>query len=373
MKNKRLNRLILSNEVTKAYGKISSYLLYCLIPAAFVLLFSVLMYRAQQIGQGYRIGVYLEYGWTCEGKLEEAIGENKNVFLSETPFSKDEIRKNRVTVAILINQDITIIYSEELVSNPGALYEAQSMARKFSAILANETSYDEFQQNRINISEYDLAEEVNQGFFSLSYYFPIMYFFFVSIANMLVVILVLELFPGEKEKGVFDLLLLSGVSVRKLIAGKTLAILLSAYFSLLLGCSASVIGCVIFDHRLFFRLVQSISHGENLIAMLIFLFGFAVLMVMIQIYIASFFRTKESASAYSIFGTIVTSGASIIQVRMNNSIAKYIPIVNFIDFMQEMLNNRLEWRSLICCSLLAMVISAVLFLQASKQWEKERE
>lgn len=372
MKNKRLNRRILLNEIIKAYGKMGTYLLYCMIPAAFVLLFSVLMERAQQIGQCYRIGVYSEWEQVSD-RLERVIEESANAFLSQTPFSKDEILKNGVTVAIRIDQSITIIYSEELVSNPGALYEAQSLARRFSAILADETSYYGFQRARMEIAEYDLAEEEEQGIFSLSFYFPIMYFFFISIVNAIVVMLVLELFPGEKEKGVFDLILLSGVSLQRLMIGKITAIMLSVFFSLLLGCTASVIGCGIFDHRLLSRFGKSVVRWENLTALCFLLFGFALLMVAIQVFIASFFRTKEGASAYSTLGMLIVSGVSMLQVRGNASGVKYLPIANFIDSMQDMLNNQVEWGAVVCSTVLAMILAGLLIFQASKQWGKERE
>lgn len=142
MKKNKLAGIILLNEMRKAYGRKRTLILLCMIPAIVVILFSILMHASLERRENYSIVVYCDDEVNLE-KLRRAKPGKEKLFFSEERYDENEIYKGNVTVAIRVEDDISITYSGENITNAVAVLEAEKLAYEFAMILADEKVYAE--------------------------------------------------------------------------------------------------------------------------------------------------------------------------------------------------------------------------------------
>lgn len=370
--SRKLGKIIFYNESRKAYGRKRTFLFHCFMPAVFVLLYSMIMYQAQETGQGYNIHVYCENAADME-ILKKVEIEEKRVVFSDDVYDENNILNGKVTVAIRVEDEICISYSEELVSNVAALYKAENLAREFVLILADEKAYEESQEIRREIIERDLAYEKGKGNFSFSLYFPTMCFFLIGFTNSMISSLAIDLIAGEKERGVYDAVVLSGVSRKKLLTGKLKAIMLGLLPSFIIGCIAALIGCCIFNYQLYDRIFYSLTQWKNILVLLMLSFGFVLLSSSVYLLVASNFNTKKAAYSYSSIGTLLLSSMGIVQYVAGSNILKYIPVVNLIGAVEDIMNNSVNAGAVICNTVIAVMLSGVLLMAANHNWGGKKD
>lgn len=373
MNDKREMKAIVRKEWYRVFKDKKSYLVSLLTPFVFIVLFSFVMQKATAMGTDYTIRVYCENQAAAE-KAEKVVKEYSCTELVTHSYEETDITENKVTIAVVIEDDtMHIIYDANLVSNTKAIYQAEMLADELSIQLTDTELFSEYQTSMVPILEKDIStaeEQMNHYFFV---FFPFMYVLFIGMVNMFIMSLATDMISGERERGVFDAVLLSGVSESKLLFGKEIAIVSSAIPIYVTGFLSSMLGCIIYERSMRNYLLDIFLTAENIITLILFGISMAVLSGSIFLLISSCFNKVKQAKAYAGTGSLILSFLCLLNQFWKKERLEYIPIANVVSSMSDMLNGKLNFKAVLISSVSAILIAGILFVIAGVQIRRRKD
>ena len=372
MNSKREMKAITGKELYRVFKDKKSYIISCLTPLVFIVLFSFIMQKATAMGKDYTIRVYCENPVLAE-KAEKVIDEYSYTEMVTHSYDEMDIMENKVTVAVVIEEAVHVIYDANLVSNTRAVYQAEMLADELSIQLTDTELFSEYRASMVPILEKNTStaeERMNHYFFIL---FPFMYVLFIGLVNMFIMSLATDMISGERERGVFDAVLLSGVSERKLLLGKEIAIVSSAIPIYVTGFLSTILGCIIYERSIWRYLLDIFLTVENITTLILFGISMAVLTGSIFLYISSCFNKVKHAKAHTGTSSLIISFLCLLNQFWKKELLEYIPVINVVSSMSDMLNGKLNFKAVLISSVLAIIIACVLFAIAGVQIRRRKD
>lgn len=372
MKKNRVMREIIYKELYRLFGNKKVYFLSCIAPLLFILLFSFGMQKASSMGQDYTIWVYCDNEELTE-KIQEVISQYQYVEFIGHTYEEKDIKDGKATVAISIGEKISVIYDANLVLSTKAIYQAEMIADELSMQLVNTKLLEQYKAARVTIKEQNVATDSELTERSFSLFFPTMYMFLLGLVNMFIVSLAIDMISGERERGIFDAVILSGVSESKILVGKGIAIICEAIPIYLIGFFSTIAGCYIFESSMGESLMEHFLQKESLITLFLFSISLAVFSSSLFLMISARFGKIKHARSYSGIGILMFSLLCLLNNLWKSERLAYVPIINVVSTMTDMLNEKLNFKAVLCSSALAVGMSCLFFFIANVHMKRRTD
>lgn len=270
---------------------------------------------------------------------EEAKNDERIVFEPGTVNHKDRAFLDKNTVVIAVEQDtVQIYYDSSLLTDSGLLYKAQELADRIAAWQINETQYAVYDEYVCGIEIVDISNSADQIEMVLLPLVSIVFIIALMLANTSISSLATEAIAGERERGTFDMLRLSGTRIRSIILGKYSFIVLVCM--LILTAEAAVLALGV--HKCYPELfrIAAIQVSENplwFLPLLLCLFGIAVLTAALYMALSASFENVKQVGAYASIVQIVLSLFTYAPNVVDAQALNYLPISNLWFVLQKAL------------------------------------
>lgn len=364
-------KVIIKKELCRIFGNKGAYLFALIMPILFILLFAFMLQRSATMTKNYDIWVYCEDEALVE-RIDAVVNEHTNVKYIRHAYEEKDVRDGKATVAISIAEHIDFFYDANLVSNTKAIYQAEIIANELSMQLADTALLVEYKAVRVPIEEVDSATDEERLNASFAVFFPFMYMLLLGIVNFFIVSLATDMISGERERGTWDAIILTGTSQTKLLIGKCISIMCEAVPVYLIGFLSTIIGCRIFERGLGEITGERFLQRESIATMLLLGCSLAILASSIFLLISTYFDKARNARAYAGVGTLLFSILSAMNKSGQNRILDYFPVVNVVGTMINILHGRLNFGAVVYSSALALGMAGIIFLFADRQIRRQR-
>lgn len=328
-----------------------------LIPFLMVIGFLLFLHIIDNNAETYDIVVYSD---DANQNISVDFKGNDISYSNNIAAAKDEILKEGNRFGIIDDGEISFIYDSTTVKDSNDFNHALEVAREYNIYTQNEDAYKTYIKNKPKFSENDLSSDNQilnkklQPLISSGIVIMLMVAI-MSLANFST-----ELLAGEREKGSFDNLVLSGTSFREIISGKSLFLILIATMILLfIG-----IGFFLGLRFIFTDIVDYFTASSNIFN---FIYVFIVLFIQIALIISpifllisSFFKKEKQATSYSSVGMIFISLISALPVFIDSNIIPMIPIVNFLPTIESSILNNFSLKYLLISTIVALVFYLIM-------------
>lgn len=328
-----------------------------LIPFLMVIGFLLFLHSIDNNAESYDLVVYSD---DAKQNISVDFKGNDISYSNNIATAKDEILKEGNRFGIIDDGEISFIYDSTTVKDSNDFNHALEVAREYNIYTQNEDAYKTYIKNKPKFSENDLSSDNQilnkklQPLISSGIVIMLMVAI-MSLANFST-----ELLAGEREKGSFDNLVLSGTSFREIISGKSLFLILIATMILLfIG-----IGFFLGLRFIFTDIVDYFTASSNIFN---FIYVFIVLFIQIALIISpifllisSFFKKEKQATSYSSVGMIFISLISALPVFIDSNIIPMIPIVNFLPTIESSILNNFSLKYLLISTIVALVFYLIM-------------
>lgn len=319
-----------------------------------------------------RIEVYGAVAF-CDVLTEEAENDARIVFGPGTVDHKDRAALNKNTVVIVAEQDtVQIYYDSSLLTDSGLLYKAQELADRIVAWQINEAQYPVYDESVCGIEIVDISSSADQIEMVLIPIVSMVFIIALMLANMSISSLTTDSIAGERERGTFDMLRLSGTGIRSIILGKYIFIVFVSM--VILTAEAAVLALGI--HKYYPELFQiaAVQASENplwFLPLLLCLLGVAVLTAALYLALSASFEKVKQVGAYASIVQIVLSLFTYAPNVVEAQALNYLPISNLWFVLQKALAGESTIVFTASSMGIALAISAASLCYATTILEKD--
>lgn len=275
----------------------------------------------------------------CDVLTEEAENDARIVLEPGTADHKDRASLNKNTVVIAVEQDaVQIYYDSSLLTDSGLLYTARELADRIAAWQINEAQYPEYDESVRGISIVDISSSIDQIEMVLIPLISMVFIIALMLANTSISSLATDAIAGERERGTFDMLRLSGTGICSIILGKYIFIVFVSM--VILTAEAAVLALGI--HKYYPELFRTaaVLASENplwFLPLLLCLFGIAMLTTALYMALSASFEKVKQVGAYASIVQIVLSLFTYAPNVVEAQALNYLPISNLWFVLQKAL------------------------------------
>lgn len=309
----------------------------------------------------------------CEVLTEEAENAESVVFETGIVDYKARTSQNKNTVVIAVEQDtVQIYYDSSLLMDSGLLYTAQELADRIVALQTNEAQYPLYNETVRNISIEDISGSADQIEMVLIPLVSMVFIIALMLANSSISSLATDAIAGERERGTFDMLRLSGTGMRSIILGKYIFIVFVSIVILVAEAAVLVLGV----HKYYPELFQiaAMQASENPFwfpPLLLCLFGIVVLTTALYMALSASFDRAKQVGAYASIVQLVLSLFTYVPNVVDAQALNYLPISNLWFVLQKALAGESTIVFTASSMGIALVIAAVSLCYATNTLEKD--
>ncbi len=309
----------------------------------------------------------------CEVLTAET--ENAESVVFETGIADYKVRAShgKNTVVIAVEQDIVqIYYDSTLLTDSGLLYEAQELADRIVAFRINEAQYPVYDEFVCHISIEDISSSANQIEMVLIPLVSMVFIIALMLANTSISSLSTDAIAGERERGTFDMLQLSGAGIHSIIWGKYIFIVFVSMVILTAEAAALVLGINKYYSQLF-QIATTLALENPLwfLPLLLCLFDIALLTAALYMVLSASFENVKQVGAYASIVQIILSLFTYAPNVVNAQVLEYLPISNLWVVLRKALTGEGTIVFTASSTGIALAISCFSLCYARKTLEKD--
>ena len=304
---------------------------------------------------------------------EEVENDEQIAFESGTVDHKARTSLGKNTVVIAVEQDaVQIFYDSSLLTDSGLLYTAQTLADRIVALQVNEAQYPTYDETVRNISIMDISSSADQIEMVLIPLVSMVFIIALMLANTSISSLATDAIAGERERGTFDMLRLSGTGIRSIILGKYIFIVFVSMVILVAEVAVLVLGV----HKYYPELFQiaAVKTAENplwFLPLLLCLFGIAALTAALYLALSASFEKVNQVGAYAGVVQITLSLFTYAPNVVDTQALNYLPISNLWFVLQKALAGESTIVFAASSMAIALAIAAASLCYATTILEKD--
>ena len=276
-------------------------------------------------------------------------------------------------MVIAVEQDIVqIYYDSSLLTDSGLLYTAQELADRIVALQINEAQYPIYDETVRSISIVDISSSADQIEMVLIPLVSMVFIIALMLANMSISSLATDAIAGERERGTFDMLRLSGTGVRSIILGKYIFIVFMSMVILTAEAVVLALGVQKYYPELF--QIVAVQASENplwFLPLLLCLFGVAALTAALYLALSASFEKVKQVGAYASIVQIVLSLFTYAPNVVDAQVLNYLPISNLWLVLRKALAGESTVVFVASSMGVALAIAAVSLCYATTILEKD--
>ena len=309
----------------------------------------------------------------CDVLIDETENDDRIIFEPGTVEHKARASQNKNTVVVTVENDaVQIFYDSSLLTNLGLLYTARELADRIVALQINEAQYPIYDETVRSISIVDISNSADQIEMVLIPIVSMVFIIALMLANTSVSSLATDAIAGERERGTFDMLRLSGTGIRCIILGKYIFIVFVSLVILIAEAAVLALGVHKYYPELF--RTAAVLASENplwLLPLLLCLFGIAVLTVALYMALSASFEKVKQVGAYASIVQIVLSLFTYAPNVVDAQVLNYLPISNLWFVLQKALAGESTIVFVASSTGIALAIAAVSLCYATTILEKD--
>lgn len=304
---------------------------------------------------------------------EEAKNDERIVFERGTADYKAGPSLEKNTVVIAVDQDaVQIFYDSSLLTDSGLLYTAQELADRIAAWQINEAQYAVYDEYVCGIEIVDISNSADQIEMVLIPLVSMVFIIALMLVNMSISSLATDSIAGERERGTFDMLRLSGTGIRSIILGKYIFIIFVSMVILTAEATVLALGVQKYYPELF--RTAAVLASENplwFLPLLLCLFGIAMLTTALYMALSASFEKVKQVGAYASIVQIVLSLFTYVPNVVDAQALNYLPISNLWFVLQKALAGESTIVFAASSMAIALAIAAASLCYATTILEKD--
>ncbi len=294
-------------------------------------------------------------------------------FTENRAIGPDVLSRQKNYAAIQVGADeICIQYNSSLISDPGLISKAKDIARCIAVIRESPDRLEEYSDTLSAYRLTDLSTYEDQIDSVLIPFLSLFFILFFMLANNTVGSLSIDTITGDKERGTFDMLVLSGAGIFSILAGKYLFIALLSLLILIFG-AAVVLAGLSFIQPVLYAVLFSGTQSFPAICLPFFacLFSIALFTPALFIALASFFSKTRQASTYTGIVQIVLSLFTYAPIALNSSVLGYLPVSNLWSVLKNALLGKPVFSCVVSSAAISAFVAVTALFIAKKNVERE--
>ena len=309
----------------------------------------------------------------CDVLTEKAENDERIVFESGAVEHKARASQNENTVVVVVEQEtVQIFYDSSLLTDTGLLYTARELADRIVALQINEVQYPTYDESVSSVQIVDISSSADQIEMLLIPIVSMVFIIALMLTNMSISGLATDAIAGERERGTFDMLRLSGTGMRSIILGKYIFIVFVSVVILVAEAAVLVLGIHKYYPALF--RIAAMQASENplwFLPLILCLFGIAVLTTALYMALSASFEKVKQVGAYASIVQIALSLFTYAPNVVDAQVLNYLPISNLWFVLQNALAGESTTFFVASSIGLAMVIAVAALCYATSILEKD--
>ena len=253
----------------------------------------------------------------------------------------DLIASGEASAIIVVGDDgVKAYYDSSVLRDSAVLYRVQELSDRLTAMMIGSGAYPQFSEAVDVIVTVDISTEGDQVEAVLVPMVSMVFLIGMMLANTSTGSMATDAISGERERGTFDMLRLSGTRVSAIMLGKYAFVVLITLVILVLDVLALVLGLWQFTPELFeIAATQAVKHPMWFLSTLGNLFSMAILTSALYLALSASFENAKQAGAYSSGVQLVLSLMTYASNVVGAGLLAYVPIGNVWVVLGKALNG----------------------------------
>lgn len=272
---------------------------------------------------------------TDSDKIESFITENgpyEDVLVYEQMNEELETMYDKGEVAVVVEigmdpKSVQLKYDSTKISSNDVLIKAQEFVNDLALFLQDEGLYESFSENQLTILENDVSSIVEREEAQFKLLISIFVAVLIFMVGQPLANFAIDSYVGEKERGTYDSIRLSGVEISQFILGKTIFTASVGLISCVLQITTILAGIWYFmgslgvEHYVDNALMMTVTIACTSCISL-------AMLVAVLIYLSTYFETVRDAGTYASIGTLVFTLLSQVSNVADQTALEYLPLLN---------------------------------------------
>ena len=268
-------------------------------------------------------------------KIEEFIAENEayqDILILEQRNEELETMYDKGNVAVVLEigteaKSVRLQYDSTKLSSNDVLITAQEFVSELALFLQSEELYEDFANNQLSILGNDVSSIVEREEAKLKLYISIFVAVLIFLIGQSLASFSIDSYVGERERGTYDSIRLSGIEIFQFILGKTV-------FTVSVGLLSGVlqITTILLGIRYFMGSLEVEHYIDNALMMTVTIIVTGcislAMLVAVLIYLSTYFEKVRDAATYATIGTLVFTLLSQISNVTDKTALEYLPLLN---------------------------------------------
>lgn len=296
---------------------------------------------------------------TDSAEIKRFIAENKlyqDILIFEEMNEELETMYDKGNVAVVLEIGVEaktarLQYDSTKISSNNVLTTAQEFINELALFMQSEGVYEEFADNRLTILEKDVSSIIEREEAQLKLYISIFVAVLIFMVGQPLASFAIDSYVGERERGTYDSIRLSGVEIFQFILGKTVFIVSVGLISGVFQITTILLGI-----RYFMGSMEVEHYVDNALMMTITIILTScvslAMLVAVLIYLSTYFEKVRDATTYAAIGTLVFTLLSQVSNVADNKALEYLPLLNINQLILKNAHGS--------ASILPLIISVIL-------------
>ena len=276
--------------------------------------------------------------------------------------------------AIIVVEDgqVKAYYDSSVLRDSAVLYRVQELSDRLRAMMISSGNYPQFSEAVDAITTVDISTDADQVEAVLIPMVSMVFFIGMMLANTSTGSMATDAIAGERERGTFDMLRLSGTRTSAIILGKYAFVVLITMVILVMDVLALAFGLWKFTPELFdIAVVQGAKNPMWFMSVLGCMFSMAILTSALYLTLSASFEKSKQAASYSSMVQLVLSLLTYASNVVGAGLLAYVPIGNVWVVLDKALKGETTITYVACSMAIAVVISAAALWYGTTILEKE--
>ncbi len=257
---------------------------------------------------------------------------NQNVLIYEQMSEELEIMYDKGQVGVIVeietdDKTAKLQYDSTKLSSNDALINAQEFINRLALFLQNEEIYNDFLSNQLVVIEKDVSSLLKKEEEQFKLLVSIFVAALIFLVGQPLASFAMDSYVGEKERGTYDSIRLSGVEIFQFILGKTIFTVSIGIISGALQLATALAGLWYFEGSFGVE-----NYVDNML-MLAITIALTVcisltILVSILIYLSTYFEKVRDAGTYATIGTLIFTLLTQVNNITDYALLEYLPVLN---------------------------------------------
>lgn len=281
--------------------------------------------------------------------------------------------KGKIGVIIEIGLDekqVQLQYDSTKISSSDLLITAQEVISDLTLYLQDEAVYEIVSNNQLDVLEQDISSIVEREEARFKVIVSVLAAVLIFIVGQPLANFAIDSYVGEKERGTYDSIRLSGIEISQFVLGKTIFAVMVGVISCALQIITIIVALRYFEGS--FGVEHYVDNTWMMIITIVLTGSISLaLLVAVLIYISTYFENVRDAGTYASIGVLVVTLLSQLSNVVDKSVLEYIPLLNMNQLILKNAHGSASMLPLLVSVIFGMGIVMILTQMSVQKLKRE--